>query len=62
MSRVLFVVPPLTGLRLGLETALERPGSDLRAAAVAAIEAADRLEQTIEDLLTLDEHDRFPLA
>ena len=44
---------PLTGLRLGLETALERPGTDLRAAAVAAIEAADRLEQTIEDLLTL---------
>jgi signal transduction histidine kinase len=44
---------PLTGLRLGLETALEHPGTDLRAAAVAAIEAADRLEQTIEDLLTL---------
>ena len=44
---------PLTGLRLGLETALERPESDLRAAAAAAIEAADRLEQTIEDLLSL---------
>lgn len=44
---------PLTGLRLGLETALERPGTDLRAAAGAAIEAADRLEQTIEDLLSL---------
>jgi signal transduction histidine kinase len=55
---------PLTGLRLGLETALERPESDLRAAAGAAIEAADRLEQTIEDLLTLarePERDGTPL-
>jgi signal transduction histidine kinase len=55
---------PLTGLRLGLETALERPESDLRAAAAAAIEAADRLEQTIEDLLTLarePERDGTPL-
>jgi signal transduction histidine kinase len=44
---------PLTGLRLGLETALEAPGADLRAAAAAAITAADRLEQTIDDLLSL---------
>ncbi|MGZ4643400.1 MAG: sensor histidine kinase [Blastococcus sp.] len=44
---------PLTGLRLGLETALDSPGADLRAAATAAIDAADRLEQTIEDLLSL---------
>ena len=55
---------PLTGLRLGLETALERPETDLRAAAAAAIDAADRLEQTIEDLLTLarePERDGTPL-
>jgi signal transduction histidine kinase len=44
---------PLTGLRLGLETAVEAPGADLRAAATAAIAAADRLERTIEDLLSL---------
>jgi signal transduction histidine kinase len=44
---------PLTGLRLGLETALDSPGADLRVAATAAIDAADRLEQTIEDLLSL---------
>jgi signal transduction histidine kinase len=44
---------PLTGLRLRLETALDSPGADLRVAAGAAIEAADRLEQTIEDLLSL---------
>ena len=44
---------PLTGLRLGLETALDSPGADLRAAIAAAIDGADRLERTIEDLLTL---------
>jgi signal transduction histidine kinase len=44
---------PLTGLRLGLETAVEAPGADLRAAATPAIAAADRLERTIEDLLSL---------
>ena len=44
---------PLTGLRLGLETAMDSPGADLRAAMGAAIDAADRLERTIEDLLTL---------
>jgi signal transduction histidine kinase len=44
---------PLTGLRLGLETALDSPGADLRQAMGAAIDAADRLERTIEDLLTL---------
>jgi signal transduction histidine kinase len=44
---------PLTGLRLGLETAMDSPGADLRGAMAAAIDAADRLERTIEDLLTL---------
>lgn len=42
---------PLTGLRLRLETALE--GGDLRPAVVAALETADRLEQTIDELLAL---------
>lgn len=44
---------PLTGLRLGLETALDAPDADLRAAIGTAIESADRLELTIEDLLSL---------
>jgi signal transduction histidine kinase len=44
---------PLTGLRLGLETALELPEVDQRAAIGAALDAADRLERTITDLLVL---------
>jgi signal transduction histidine kinase len=44
---------PLTGLRLGLETALDAPDGDLRAAVAGAIGSADRLERTIEDLLSL---------
>lgn len=44
---------PLTGLRLQLEAALDRPGQDLRHAITAGIGATDRLEQTIEELLAL---------
>jgi signal transduction histidine kinase len=44
---------PLTGLRLGLETALELPPEKHRAAMEAAIESADRLERTVADLLDL---------
>jgi signal transduction histidine kinase len=45
---------PLTGLRLGLETALESADpAVLRSSMLGAIDAADRLERTIEDLLAL---------
>jgi signal transduction histidine kinase len=44
---------PLAGLRLQLEAALQSPGADLRAAIRAGIESADRLEQTVTDLLSL---------
>lgn len=44
---------PLTALRLGLEVALEQPGTDLRPAMHAAIAGTDQLEKTIEDLLAL---------
>ncbi|HET9257810.1 MAG TPA: HAMP domain-containing sensor histidine kinase [Pseudonocardiaceae bacterium] len=44
---------PLTGLRLRLEAALAHPGQDLRHAITDGIAAADRLEQTIEELLVL---------
>ncbi|MFZ0119393.1 MAG: HAMP domain-containing sensor histidine kinase [Pseudonocardiaceae bacterium] len=44
---------PLTGLRLRLEAALEHPGQDLQNAITDGIAAADRLEQTIEELLAL---------
>jgi signal transduction histidine kinase len=44
---------PLAGLRLELESALEDPGRDPRAAIVAGIAATDRLQNTVEDLLSL---------
>lgn len=44
---------PLTGLLLGLESALGRPEADLRLAASAALERGRRLEGTVEALLSL---------
>lgn len=44
---------PLTSLRLGLESALARPDGDLRGAIDAGLAAADRIESTIDELLTL---------
>ena len=44
---------PLAGLRLQLEAALDSPGTDAEAALRDAIGTADRLERTIDDLLTL---------
>ncbi|WP_019631458.1 sensor histidine kinase [Actinomadura atramentaria] len=44
---------PLTGLRLGLEAALQDPPDEREEAIRAAIASADRLERTIADLLAL---------
>ena len=44
---------PLAGLRLQLESALEKPGADLAAAITAGIATTDRLERTVDDLLAL---------
>jgi signal transduction histidine kinase len=44
---------PLAGLRLCLEGALAIPGADFPAATREAITAADRLEHTIDDLISL---------
>jgi signal transduction histidine kinase len=44
---------PLTGLRLLLESAAGRGEEDVRRAAAEALDVADRLEQTIDELLTL---------
>lgn len=44
---------PLTGLQLGLESALATPAADLRGAMRDALEAAGRLESTVTDLLAL---------
>jgi len=47
---------PLTGLRLTLETALDAPPPAQQAALGSALESADRLERTIDDLLSLARH------
>jgi signal transduction histidine kinase len=44
---------PLAGLRVVLENALSDPAADMRAAAVIAIERADLLEKTIEEIIAL---------
>lgn len=49
---------PLTGLRLQLESALDRPDADLREAVRAGIATADRLERTIYELLALARNPR----
>ncbi|MHA6781822.1 ATP-binding protein [Pseudonocardia saturnea] len=44
---------PLTTLRLGLEAALVRPGHDLRSAIHKGLDSAERIERTVDELLTL---------
>jgi signal transduction histidine kinase len=44
---------PLTGLRLTLDTALNTPGADLGSAARSAIQTADELSRTVDDVLSL---------
>jgi signal transduction histidine kinase len=44
---------PLAGLRLQLESALDPPGQNLEAAVTAAIATTDRLETTIDDVVSL---------
>jgi signal transduction histidine kinase len=44
---------PLTGLRLILDTALNTPGADLGEAARSAINTADELSRTVDDVLSL---------
>lgn len=56
---------PLTGLLLGLESALSRPNADLGQATRTALRRGEQLQATIEDLLRLarDTHPRGdPLA
>ncbi|MBG6214750.1 signal transduction histidine kinase [Cryobacterium sp. CAN_C3] len=45
---------PLTGLRMVLETGLATPHADARAVLAQAIERADQLELTIDELITLN--------
>jgi signal transduction histidine kinase len=44
---------PLTGLQLGIETALAAPDADLRGTLADALDATRRLDSTVSDLLAL---------
>ena len=48
---------PLTGLQLGLETALTTAGTDLRAAVAEALEQCGHLHRTIDEVLRLAKAD-----
>ncbi|MEV4110321.1 HAMP domain-containing sensor histidine kinase [Nonomuraea sp. NPDC049695] len=50
----------LTGLLLGLESALSRPGTDLAPAARAALARGERLQEVIDDLVRLSRDSRAP--
>ncbi|MFI1094836.1 sensor histidine kinase [Streptomyces sp. NPDC020917] len=49
---------PLTGLQLGLETALATPGADLRAASEEALAQCAHLRHTIDEVLRLAKADQ----
>jgi signal transduction histidine kinase len=51
---------PLAGLRLRLESALDPPGQDMRPAVTAAIGDTDRVERTVDELLSLARHTKDP--
>lgn len=51
---------PLAGLRLRLESALDPPGRDMRPAVTAAIGDTDRVERTVDELLSLARHTKGP--
>ncbi|MFI6184268.1 ATP-binding protein [Nonomuraea sp. NPDC051191] len=50
----------LTGLLLGLESALSRPGTDLAPAVQAALSRGERLQEVLDDLVRLSRDNRTP--
>lgn len=50
----------LTGLLLGLDSALSRPGADLAPAVRAALTRGERLQEVIDDLVRLSRDDHAP--
>lgn len=50
----------LTGLLIGLESALSRPDADLTTAARTALGRGERLQEIIDDLVRLSRHSRVP--